>query len=163
MFIPDPGSEFFHPGSKFFPSRIRIKEFKYFKTKNFFLSSRKYRHDPNCSSRIRIFLHNPDLRGQKGTGSRIRNLERRQEKRRGTLPVHIFSCIYSWLCTGTVRTRPPRPRTTRCQLPVSAPYTDKQRVFHPYPHSVLRTRIRMHRIHMFLGLLDPDPSIIKPI
>ncbi len=26
---------------------------------------------------------------------------------------------------------------------------------------VLRIRIRIHRIHMFLGLLDPDPSIIK--
>jgi hypothetical protein len=35
MFILDPGSEFF-------PSRIRIKEFKYFKPKKWFLSSRKY-------------------------------------------------------------------------------------------------------------------------
>jgi hypothetical protein len=26
---------------------------------------------------------------------------------------------------------------------------------------VLRILIRIHRIHMFLGLLDPDPSIIK--
>jgi hypothetical protein len=43
----DPGSEFFHPGS-----RIRIKEFKYFNPKKWFLSSRKY--DPGCSSRIRI-------------------------------------------------------------------------------------------------------------
>jgi hypothetical protein len=34
--IPDPGSEFFHPGS-----RILIKEFKYFNPKNCFLSSRK--------------------------------------------------------------------------------------------------------------------------
>jgi hypothetical protein len=53
MFIPDPGSEFFtfripdpiffHPGS-----RIRIKEFKYFNPKKWFLSSRKY--DLGCSS-----------------------------------------------------------------------------------------------------------------
>jgi hypothetical protein len=41
--IPDP--TFFHPGS-----RIRIKEFKYFNPKKWFLSSRKY--DPGCSSRI---------------------------------------------------------------------------------------------------------------
>ncbi len=56
MFIPDPGSDFFpsripdpnclHPGS-----RIRIKEFKCFNQKKWFLSSRKY--DPGCSSRIR--------------------------------------------------------------------------------------------------------------
>ncbi len=31
MFIPDP--TFFHPGSELFPSRIRIKEFKYFNNK----------------------------------------------------------------------------------------------------------------------------------
>jgi hypothetical protein len=43
MFIPDPA--FFHPGS-----RIRIKEFKCFNPKKWFLSSRKY--DPGCSSRI---------------------------------------------------------------------------------------------------------------
>jgi hypothetical protein len=34
MFILDPS--FFHPGSKFCPSRIRIKELKYFNPKNFF-------------------------------------------------------------------------------------------------------------------------------
>jgi hypothetical protein len=45
MFIPDPGSDFF-------PSRIRIKEFKYFNPKKWFQSFRKY--DPGCSSRIRI-------------------------------------------------------------------------------------------------------------
>jgi hypothetical protein len=52
MFIPD--SNFFHSGSgsELFPSRIRIKEFKYFNTKKWFLSSRKY--DPGCSSSIRI-------------------------------------------------------------------------------------------------------------
>ncbi len=42
-----------YPGSECFPSRICIKEFKYFNPKNCFLSSRKY--DPGCSSRIRIF------------------------------------------------------------------------------------------------------------
>ncbi len=44
-----------YPGSRIqcFPSRICIKEFKYFNPKNGFLSSRKY--DPGCSSRIRIF------------------------------------------------------------------------------------------------------------
>jgi hypothetical protein len=25
----------------------------------------------------------------------------------------------------------------------------------------IRNRIRIHRIHMFLGLPDPDPSIVK--
>jgi hypothetical protein len=50
MFIPDPGS-----GSEFFPSRIRIKEFKYFNPN--FLSFRKY--DPGCSSRIRIPIFYP--------------------------------------------------------------------------------------------------------
>jgi hypothetical protein len=50
VIIPD--STFFHPGSELSPSRIRIKEFKYFNPKNWFLSSRKY--DPVCSSRIRI-------------------------------------------------------------------------------------------------------------
>ncbi len=45
MFIPDPGSECSHPGS-----RIRIKEFEYFNPKKWFLSSRKY--DPGCSFRI---------------------------------------------------------------------------------------------------------------
>ncbi len=49
--IPDPN--FFHPGSKFSPSRIPIKEFKYFNPKNCFLSSRKY--DPCFSSRILVF------------------------------------------------------------------------------------------------------------
>jgi hypothetical protein len=38
--IPDP--TFFHPGSEFFPSRIRVKEFKYFIPKKRFLSAKKY-------------------------------------------------------------------------------------------------------------------------
>jgi hypothetical protein len=68
--IPDPN--FFHPGS-----RIRIKEFKYFNPKNWFLSSGKY--SKGCSSRIRILtfytVSDPDSgsRGQKGTEFRIRN------------------------------------------------------------------------------------------
>ncbi len=52
-----PGSEFFHPGFGFFPSRIRIKEFKYFKPKKLFLSTRKY--DSGCSSRILILIFYP--------------------------------------------------------------------------------------------------------
>ncbi len=75
-----PGSRirlFFHPGSELFPSRIRIKEFKYFKPNKWFQSSRKY--DPGCSSLILdpdpdfLPIPDPGSRGQKGTGSRIRN------------------------------------------------------------------------------------------
>jgi hypothetical protein len=66
------------PGAGFFPSRIRIKEVKYFNPQKWFLSSRKY--DPGCSSRIWILDPDPDFlpipdpgsRGQKGTGSGIR-------------------------------------------------------------------------------------------
>jgi hypothetical protein len=44
MFIPDPGSEFFHPGTQ-----IRIKEFKYIiNHKKWFLGFWKY--DSGCSS-----------------------------------------------------------------------------------------------------------------
>jgi hypothetical protein len=39
-----------YPGYDVFPSRIHIKEFKYFKPKKCFLTSQKY--DPGCSSRI---------------------------------------------------------------------------------------------------------------
>ncbi len=39
-------------GSEFLPSRIRIKEFKYFNPKKWFLSSREY--DPDFLPRIRI-------------------------------------------------------------------------------------------------------------
>ncbi len=53
MLIPDPGSELSIPDTNFFPSRIRIKELKYFNPKKLFLSSRKY--DPGYQSRIRIF------------------------------------------------------------------------------------------------------------
>jgi hypothetical protein len=59
MFIPDPGSDFFHTGSW-----ICIKEFKYFKSKKLFLRSRKY--DPGCSSRIRIPIFYPSrIKGSK--------------------------------------------------------------------------------------------------
>jgi hypothetical protein len=62
MFISD--STFFHPGSEFFPSRIHIKEFKYFNPKKLFLSSRKY--DSGCSSRIRILIFYPSrIQGSK--------------------------------------------------------------------------------------------------
>ncbi len=46
-----PDLNYFHPGSEFFPSRIRTKEFKYFNPQKGFLSSGKY--DPGCSSRMR--------------------------------------------------------------------------------------------------------------
>jgi hypothetical protein len=48
--IPVPSAA--DPGSELFPSRIHIKEFKYFNPKKWFLSYRKY--DSGCSSRIRI-------------------------------------------------------------------------------------------------------------
>ncbi len=55
--IPDPNC--LHPGS-----RIRIKEFKYFNPKKWFLSSRKY--DPGCSSRIRMLTFYPSrIQGSK--------------------------------------------------------------------------------------------------
>jgi hypothetical protein len=41
--------------------RIRIKEFKYFNSKEWFLSTRKY--DPGCSS---LPIPDPGSRGQKG-------------------------------------------------------------------------------------------------
>jgi hypothetical protein len=81
MFISDPGSDFFpsripdpncfHPGS-----RIRIKEFKYFNPKKWFLSSRKY--DPGCSSRLQILtfypsrIPDPGVKKAPDPGSRIR-------------------------------------------------------------------------------------------
>jgi hypothetical protein len=70
--IPDPGSELF-------PSRIRIKEFKYFNPKKWFLSSRKY--DLGCSSRIRILtfypsrIPDPGVKKAPDPGSRIRNTD----------------------------------------------------------------------------------------
>jgi hypothetical protein len=65
-----------NPGSEFFSSRIRSKEFEYCNPKKWFLNSRKY--DPGCSSRIPdpdtgfLPIPDPGQMGQKGTGSRIR-------------------------------------------------------------------------------------------
>ncbi len=61
-----------YPGSRIriFPSRIRIKEFKYFNPKKLFLSSRKY--DPCCSSRIQILIFYPS-RIPESKRHRIRN------------------------------------------------------------------------------------------
>jgi hypothetical protein len=81
--IPDP--TFFHPGSELSPSRIpdpgsaskNLSILTPKKPKKGFLSSRKY--DPGCSSRIPdpdadlLPIPDPGSRGQKGTGSRIRN------------------------------------------------------------------------------------------
>ncbi len=53
-----------YPGSDFFPSRILIKEFKYFNLRKWFISSRKY--DPGCSSRIRTQTFYPSwIQGSK--------------------------------------------------------------------------------------------------
>jgi hypothetical protein len=79
-----------YPGSDFFPSRIpdlnclypgsrtRIKEFKYFNPKKWFLSSRKY--DPGCSSRIRMLtfypsrIPDPGVKKEPDPGSRSATL-----------------------------------------------------------------------------------------
>jgi uncharacterized Zn-finger protein len=76
--IPDPGSVFFHPGS-----RIHIKALKYFTNKNLFLSSRKY--DLGCSSRIpdpdpefypsRILDPRVEKAPDRGSRIRIRNTD----------------------------------------------------------------------------------------
>jgi hypothetical protein len=84
--MPDPGSEFFHPGywiqgQTDSGSRIRfpIKEFKYFLTQKIVFELSEILR---CSSRIRILIVEPSRisapgsRGQKGTGSRIRNTAR---------------------------------------------------------------------------------------
>jgi hypothetical protein len=91
MFIPDLGSDFFpsripdlnrfHPGSRF-----RIKEFKYFNPKIWFLSSRKY--DTGCSSQIPdadpdfLLIPDPGSRGQKAPdpGSGSATLDGSQQK-----------------------------------------------------------------------------------
>jgi hypothetical protein len=69
MFIPDPNC--FYPGS-----RIRVKEFKYFNTKKWFLSTRKY--DPGCAFWILILtfypsrISDPGVKKAPDPGSRIR-------------------------------------------------------------------------------------------
>jgi hypothetical protein len=66
--IPDPGLfSIPDPGSEFFPTRIRIKEFKYFNPKKWFLSSRKY--DSGCSSRIWILDPGVKKAPDPGSGS----------------------------------------------------------------------------------------------
>ncbi len=75
--IPDPGSEFFL-------SRIRIKEFKYFNPKKLFLSSRKY--DLGCSSRIRILILYPS-RNQGSKRFRIADPD----------PHHWYHMIHVWV------------------------------------------------------------------
>jgi hypothetical protein len=89
MFIPDPTFSIPDPGSEFFHSRyrIRIKEFSILTQKNENMEIRKY--DPGCSSRIPYpdpyFLPIPDpgSRGQKGSGSQIRNTGTISTKRGG--------------------------------------------------------------------------------
>ena len=82
QFLPALPIRDVYPGSEFFSSRIPDLNFFHpgsasknlsVLTQNLFLSSRKY--DPGCSSLIRIliFFTHPEFRGQKGTGSRIRN------------------------------------------------------------------------------------------
>jgi len=74
FFIPDPDPHFFHPGSC-----SRIKEFKYFNPKKWFLTSRKY--DPCCSSRIRILtfytsrIPDPGVKKASDTGSESATLQ----------------------------------------------------------------------------------------
>ncbi len=46
-----PDSNFFHSGSEFFPSRIRINELKYFEPK---IVAQPSENDLGCSSQIRI-------------------------------------------------------------------------------------------------------------
>jgi hypothetical protein len=36
---------------------------------------------------------------------------------------------------------------------------DESKLFRTALKAVLRIRIRIHRIHMFFGLLDPDPLV----
>jgi hypothetical protein len=69
MFIPDPGSEFFHPGSRV--KRFRIPDphqrILVFLTQKI-VSTQKY--DPGCSSRIPdpdLDFHRSRIPGQKGT------------------------------------------------------------------------------------------------
>ncbi len=65
---PVPASSVADPGClsriRFFPSRILVKEFKYFYPQKMVLSSKKY--DPGCSSRIRMLTFYPSrIQGSK--------------------------------------------------------------------------------------------------
>ncbi len=104
--IPDPGSEFF-------PSRIHIKEFKYFNPKKWFLSSRKY--DPDCSSRSRLSLPIPDP-GSRGS--------KRPRIRIGSIALHAFlfsdhrpRSLLPGLWALYPRTKDPRWKATRRPVP----------------------------------------------
>ncbi len=74
-----------------FPSRIPIKEVKYFNPEKIFLSSRKY--DPGCSSRILIFFTPSGSRIQGSKRHRIRNtgiyLQRTECEERGAAVPHV--------------------------------------------------------------------------
>jgi hypothetical protein len=77
--IPDvyPGSEFFPSRIRIFPSRIAIKEFKYFNPKNGFQALGNMIRVAHPGSRIHILtfypsrIPDPGSKGQKGTGSLI--------------------------------------------------------------------------------------------
>ncbi len=94
--IPDP--TFFHPGSRVRivsnpdpRSRIRIKEFKYFNPKKWFLSPRKY--DPGCSSRIRMLTFYPSRIPDPG-------VKKAPDPGSGSAPLHV---IFEDCCEGTYR------------------------------------------------------------
>jgi hypothetical protein len=75
--MPDPGSEFFHPGSRIKVKKIADpephKRIKVILTqKNVFKLSKKMILDVHPGSRIRIPDSDPGSRGQKSSGSRIR-------------------------------------------------------------------------------------------
>ncbi len=74
MFIPDPNFSIPDPWSEFFPSRIRIKEFKYLTRKIVSkfseIWSELFIPDPDPDF---LPIPDPGSRGQQSTGSRIRN------------------------------------------------------------------------------------------
>ncbi len=106
MFIPDstffpsriPDPNCFHPGS-----RIRIKEFKYFIPKKWFLSSRNY--DPGCSSRIPDF--GPGSWLITHPGSRITGSKRQRIPDPDQQHCHNF-ISYRWVRYGYNNTYPAR-------------------------------------------------------
>ncbi len=114
MFIPDPGSEFFPSrirDTHFFHlgSRIRIKEFKYFKPKYGFKAPGNMIRvvHPGSGSRTR-FLPIPDSGSmvQKGTGTRIRirNTDRKEALGKGTFKKQMKKTSKMQTC------RQPKPK-----------------------------------------------------
>ena len=89
FFIPDPGS------------RMRIKEFKYFNQKKWFLSSQKY--DPSFTSRIRIPNLDPDFLPipDPNPGSQIPNpgVKKAQDPWSRILDPDSQQCRF-WVCSG---------------------------------------------------------------